>query len=104
MIVHLSLLICLIRFFHFYVFGRPESLGIVVAVVFMVLTIVFQFLNFAPDSNVRIFDNLLLQFFYTMLISLLQILCFHVSTCISLFTSPVFLPFGVLICEHAVAC
>ncbi|KAH8506628.1 hypothetical protein H0E87_013435 [Populus deltoides] len=29
----------------------PESLGIVVAVVFMVLTIVFQFLNFAPDSN-----------------------------------------------------
>uniref|UniRef100_A0A6N2K5X7 UDP-N-acetylglucosamine--dolichyl-phosphate N-acetylglucosaminephosphotransferase n=1 Tax=Salix viminalis TaxID=40686 RepID=A0A6N2K5X7_SALVM len=29
----------------------PESLGIVVAVVFMVLTIVFQFFNFAPDSN-----------------------------------------------------
>ncbi|KAG6771231.1 hypothetical protein POTOM_022578 [Populus tomentosa] len=29
----------------------PESLGIVVAAVFMVLTIVFQFLNFAPDSN-----------------------------------------------------
>ncbi|KAB5519405.1 hypothetical protein DKX38_023724 [Salix brachista] len=29
----------------------PESLGIVVAVVFMVLTIVFQFFTFAPDSN-----------------------------------------------------
>ncbi|CAK7342688.1 unnamed protein product [Dovyalis caffra] len=29
----------------------PESLGIAVAVVFMVLTIVFQFFNFAPDSN-----------------------------------------------------
>ncbi|KAI5560349.1 hypothetical protein BDE02_16G041400 [Populus trichocarpa] len=28
----------------------PESLGIVVAVVFMVLTIVFQFFTFAPDS------------------------------------------------------
>ena len=68
-------------------------MGIVVAVVFMVLTIVFQFFNFAPDSNVRIFDNLLLHLFYTMLESLLQILCFHVLP-VSLFTSQVFLPFG----------
>ena len=48
-------------------------MGIVVAVVFMVLTIVFQFFTFAPDSIVRIFSDLMLQFFYTIFISLQQI-------------------------------
>lgn len=35
-------------------FCRPESLGIVVGIVFLVLAIIFQYFNFTADSNVRI--------------------------------------------------
>lgn len=35
---------------------RPESLGIVVGVVFLVLAIVFQYFNFTSDSNVSVFS------------------------------------------------
>lgn len=36
----------------FLFFFRPESLGIVVGIVFMVLAILFQYFNFTADSNV----------------------------------------------------
>lgn len=36
------------------VFFRPESLGIVVGIVFLVVAILFQYFNFTADSNVSI--------------------------------------------------
>lgn len=35
-------------------FCRPESLGIVVGIVFLVLAILFQYFNFTADSNVSV--------------------------------------------------
>ncbi|KAL3632520.1 hypothetical protein CASFOL_025504 [Castilleja foliolosa] len=32
--------------------SKPESLGIVIGIVFLVVTILFQYFNFTADSNV----------------------------------------------------
>ena len=37
---------------HYYLSCRPESLGIVVGIVFLVVAILFQYFNFTSDSNV----------------------------------------------------
>lgn len=52
--------ILLLSFMHCFVF-RPESLGIVVGVVFLVVAIIFQYFNFTTDSNV---SDVLYSFFF----------------------------------------
>ena len=44
----------------FFIYYRPESLGIVVGVVFLVVAIIFQYFNFTEDSNVSVLDLVLI--------------------------------------------
>lgn len=45
---------CLLYSSVFFFGHRPESLGIVVGVVFLIVAIIFQYFNFTEDSNVSL--------------------------------------------------